>query len=556
MPEFKARMTSPTPAPNTRNVVAKSPAKSPAAPKAAKVQHQKTYQELMDATPAPQGQPQGINVNPDIAGRKSVSIIDITNANAEHSNMDLDQFEDFDLITPGQDSPQIISQNVNSQDSTQSGVSISEATVPPVEHGNQPSEQNLGQPGQASTMAGNQAMHRGGARDKTTQNIPNTNIPNTNMQNDANNVLLAENGIENWREIKNRTVVISTDASAGPYNKIDLINSLATFGLVGSDLESVGPIKNGLKWQLVFKRKIDAEAVAAANAVNVTTSKKSVHCASAFYSEISYKLRIHWVPHFVPDYIVTQALSAYGKVKTINKEYSSRPYKIATGSRVAEIVPNGHIDNVPDFVSFQFDREEIRMLVTAMGLKQRCHKCQERGHVVKQCLQLDPCRHCGSTEHTPIECAIKNSYARRVAPSKHASKRPEDPYVMPEEGQSGASNAGTDNVTNKVTNKSTSSNATMNTEFPTLKEVVEINKAAQKAPNKMDPPKNIPQKTPVKNVSNNKRSANGASGDEVNLITLTPKYLKKAKKMELNKIATKVIDGESSMEESDDPDDT
>lgn len=219
-----------------------------------------------------------------------------------------------------------------------------------------------------------------------------------------------------------RSCLVSMDLAKGQYTLQKFIDALEGRNIEARHLDAAFPVMDGTKWQLVFTNAQWAQHCAAANNLLVTFGKEKVRCGVSLYKEKPSKVRVHWVPFHVPNDVVVAVMANFGQVKSIHTERRREVPKIATGGRVVTLIPDGDdIDIIPDFVTFTFRKEKIKMMVTAMGLPMRCHKCHLRGHKMKECEKTDPCRYCQSTEHTSVECSIQN--AKGKAAAKDQSKQ-------------------------------------------------------------------------------------------------------------------------------------
>jgi len=87
----------------------------------------------------------------------------------------------------------------------------------------------------------------------------------------------------------------------------------------------------------------------------------------------------------IPNEVIADALQRYS-VKTLSISYERNPVDgIATNTRVMMIDANDW-DAIPDTLVWSFDGFRGTSLLFLAGRPPRCHRCQQRGHKVADCM--------------------------------------------------------------------------------------------------------------------------------------------------------------------------
>lgn len=100
--------------------------------------------------------------------------------------------------------------------------------------------------------------------------------------------------------------------------------------------------------------------------------------------------------------MLTTVLNFYGAVKYVNDQYDSS-CDVKTGVRVAEIEFKKAI---PSYIFVG----KIQVRVDYEGQTKTCQKCQQSGHIARDCTAGRVCRECGSPGHGKAECPKQRCY--------------------------------------------------------------------------------------------------------------------------------------------------
>ncbi|KAH6938226.1 hypothetical protein HPB50_007812 [Hyalomma asiaticum] len=128
-----------------------------------------------------------------------------------------------------------------------------------------------------------------------------------------------------------------------------------------------------------------------------------------------------FLPSFVSNEALVQALSPYGKVLTVTSGLMSARRGVLTGTRFIRIEMNA-ANPVPNYLRISGHRATFDY----RGLQRVCRRCGSSGHLRAQCTALfcgrcgvhghssdgcdRPCRRCGDG-HPTVACPVRRSYS-------------------------------------------------------------------------------------------------------------------------------------------------
>ena len=138
-----------------------------------------------------------------------------------------------------------------------------------------------------------------------------------------------------------------------------------------------------------------------------------------------FRVRIHWAPPFIPNDVIINHLSQYGKVLSCVNEMSvSKGFEnVATGVRT--VVMCGNKADLPHFfvVVDKSTKQTFQLLVTVTGRPPICLRCNKVGHFRRECT-TPYCRHHGEYGHKTEECSAVGSYAGVLRGKNNAEPEP------------------------------------------------------------------------------------------------------------------------------------
>ena len=123
---------------------------------------------------------------------------------------------------------------------------------------------------------------------------------------------------QNVQSIKNHTVVISFQGRVFPVGRGEMMEVFHNFNLRPRHIVALGPVGEGRQWHCVLS---------SVGARDVLLSKDHARLNGGFmrfssHESVLAKVRVHWLPMHIPEYIVTEALEQYGEVKQSSMEKS------------------------------------------------------------------------------------------------------------------------------------------------------------------------------------------------------------------------------------------
>ena len=225
-----------------------------------------------------------------------------------------------------------------------------------------------------------------------------------------------------WISARSRTLILSGDRAGTPYFREDFLNGLKlVLGDGISQIVSFGPLAKNTEWFLMVKSERARDNLLAAGVVKVKGGVFRVRSADS----TQFRVRIHWAPPFIPNDVIINHLSQYGKVLSCVNEMSvSKGFEnVATGVRT--VVMCGNKADLPHFfvVVDKSTKQTFQLLVTVTGRPPICLRCNKVGHFRRECT-TPYCRHHGEYGHKTEECSAVGSYAGVLRGQNNAEPEP------------------------------------------------------------------------------------------------------------------------------------
>ena len=170
----------------------------------------------------------------------------------------------------------------------------------------------------------------------------------------------------------------------------------------------MGAVGDGATWHLVVSNETARNRVLASDHLPLNGRAQKIA-----------KVRVHWLPLYVPDQFVVNFLAPYGDIKEkfLERSIIAGMTNIHTlvRSYIVLLHPGVEKDDLPFTENMKYNDESLKYLVTVQGRQPRCLRCKKVGHVSKpECKSLW-CRSCaGSTDHVAADCMLKVSYSNSV----------------------------------------------------------------------------------------------------------------------------------------------
>ena len=229
---------------------------------------------------------------------------------------------------------------------------------------------------------------------------------------------------DTWISARSRTLILSGDRAGTPYFREDFLNGLKlVLGDGISQIVSFGPLAKNTEWFLMVKSERARDNLLAAGVVKVKGGVFRVRSADS----TQFRVRIHWAPPFIPNDVIINHLSQFGKVLSCVNEMSvSKGFEnVATGVRT--VVMCGNKADLPHFfvVVDKSTKQTFQLLVTVTGRPPICLRCNQVGHFRRECT-TPYCRHHGEYGHKTEECSAVGSYAGVLRGKNNAEPEPVD----------------------------------------------------------------------------------------------------------------------------------
>ena len=215
---------------------------------------------------------------------------------------------------------------------------------------------------------------------------------------------------QGWRDFYDRTFVLHATPEGRPYDHDKILEGLGSIGLKDHHIELIGQLEGGTKWQIRLSEALIVQQVLAEYGTLRVRSAKPANtgwyeCPITGWLEDVHSLRVHWLPNFVPDKVLCDALKPYVRriTRIVEERKGSRAHQVLMGTQIV-VFSGGDLEEIPDKVPVTFEGQEYQILLTVNGLKPRCHKCGLRGHVRARC--NTKCDLCGQPHLTEMHDSL------------------------------------------------------------------------------------------------------------------------------------------------------
>ena len=207
--------------------------------------------------------------------------------------------------------------------------------------------------------------------------------------------------MEMYRQRRDSTILLSCDSTT-ILRRADIVSIMEhVFGgrVMREKMVSIGEL-NPRRWEVVLS---DNDAVSRVIAMS-RLSHRGITVRVEPLRRQPRRLRIKRIPMCIPHGTITELLQRRG-VQVSSISYDVDPDDgFATNTRLATVDTNDW-NVVPDVLPWSFDGLRGSALVFLAGRPPRCHRCYDRGHLVKDC-PVPYCFQCRRTGHTQsAECA-------------------------------------------------------------------------------------------------------------------------------------------------------
>lgn len=193
-------------------------------------------------------------------------------------------------------------------------------------------------------------------------------------------------------------VFLHADPSGRPYGIPDFAKGLE--GKVErGEIKSLGAYLFNHLWIVAFNSALAKQKCVELKEILVKGRK----CLIIDPNQKEIMIKLHWLPAFLPDDEVRNALEHYGTVQEITREKWRYPgfEEIETTTRIAELTLKTGV--TVDHLPHQMQIAGTRVLVSVPGRPPMCLKCKRIGHMRKDC-HTPWCRTCRTYGHDEHDC--------------------------------------------------------------------------------------------------------------------------------------------------------
>lgn len=224
-------------------------------------------------------------------------------------------------------------------------------------------------------------------------------------------------------KVTENSLFLHCDPAARPYGIQDIAAGLsAVIELKG--IASLGGFQFNHVWMITFKTGEDMAPLASKCEITVKGKK----CVVIDPNVQEKAIRVHWVPHHIPDALIAQQLGRFGKVKRVVREKWRIPglEEAETNTRVVELAPRDA--EALNAVPHQAKIDGVPILIAVPGRPPLCLRCKQLGHIRRQC-RAPWCRKCRTFGHLEADCV--QTYASKT--KQRAAQQTPDDYMDAEE---------------------------------------------------------------------------------------------------------------------------
>ena len=227
-------------------------------------------------------------------------------------------------------------------------------------------------------------------------------------------------GATEAQKIREKAINVHFQGKVAPLGRAAVMKSLSTLGLKPDDIYAMGPVGEGRSWQIVTRESASRDSILAVDHLPVNAG----HMRFTAASKVIAKIRIHWLPLYVPDHPVACLLRQYGTIEDGNLEKSvvEGMSDVCTGVRSYVLCLHKGVskEDIPFTGSVSVNGENFKFLCTVQGRTPRCLRCRQSGHIKSDC-ENHLCKRCNAwTDHMTPNCPRQRSYAGKVGNVKPA----------------------------------------------------------------------------------------------------------------------------------------
>lgn len=202
------------------------------------------------------------------------------------------------------------------------------------------------------------------------------------------------------------SLFLHCDSAARPYGIQDIASGLSAVAEL-KGIASLGGFQFNHVWMITFKSAEEMAPLASKAEIQVKGKK----CVIIDPNVQEKEIKVHWVPHNVPDGVIAHHLGRFGKVKRVVREKWRIPglEGAETNTRVVELAPRDA--DALNAIPHQAKIDGVPILIAVPGRPPLCLRCRQMGHIRRQC-RSPWCRKCRCFGHLEADCV--QTYASKI----------------------------------------------------------------------------------------------------------------------------------------------
>nr|XP_050035590.1 uncharacterized protein LOC126531903 [Dermacentor andersoni] len=211
------------------------------------------------------------------------------------------------------------------------------------------------------------------------------------------------------------SVFLHADSSGRPYRAQDFRDALRNV-IDLKEISSIGQFQMSHVWMVTCKSGMTKSKLFACGELSV----KGRRCVVIDPEPTEVKMKLLWLPERLEDYYIRDALQAYGKVKSVQRESwrVSEMEQMRTLNRdvVLTLADGVSVGDVPHLLPVC----GVQSLVLIPGRPPFCLRCNKVAHIRRNC-RTPRCEACRRFGHTAEECVV--TYADKL---RHRTRPPDE----------------------------------------------------------------------------------------------------------------------------------
>ena len=233
------------------------------------------------------------------------------------------------------------------------------------------------------------------------------------------------NALDIYKDRKNRTVNIYIERGTVPVDRYDFA-AYVDHTVGASNLVAFGPTADRGIYQLTFKTENHVKQFCSYG--DFFIKERACKIESSFEKE--HKIKIHWLPYYIPDQVIISELEKIPGLKVIHgwQEHSAKEglKHVLTNVRVYSVRISS-LEYIPQFVYWSYQKEKGKVLVVVPDKPPLCLRCHCSGHYRRECTTAYciACKNFGHSQENCVEFPVlSKSPLHGKEPKSHTEDNP------------------------------------------------------------------------------------------------------------------------------------